>query len=97
MLFRSSLQVSQSVVKIEVLGTPTIMGSFKDYLEVLGQIKGICIGSKGVNFWEGQFFYSLYKSMQILSTRSKVSLRRFYESFISNQQCKSYVCDINME
>jgi hypothetical protein len=33
------------------------------------------------------------KSMQILSTRSKVSLRRFFESFISNKQCKSYICD----
>jgi hypothetical protein len=32
--------------------------------------------------------------MQILSTRSKVSLRRFYESFISNKRCKSYVRDI---
>jgi hypothetical protein len=32
--------------------------------------------------------------MKILSTRSKVSLRRFYESFISNKQYKSYVRDI---
>jgi hypothetical protein len=31
--------------------------------------------------------------MQILSTRSKVSSRRFYESFTSNKQCKSYVRD----
>ena len=31
--------------------------------------------------------------MQILSTRSKVSLRRFYESFTSNKRCKSYVHD----
>jgi hypothetical protein len=29
--------------------------------------------------------------MQILSTRSKVSLRRFYESFTYNKQCESYV------
>ena len=32
--------------------------------------------------------------MQILSTRFKVSLRRFYKSFTSNRRCKSYVCDI---
>jgi hypothetical protein len=31
--------------------------------------------------------------MQILSTRSKVSSRRFYESFTSNKRCKSYVRD----
>jgi hypothetical protein len=32
--------------------------------------------------------------MQILSTRSKVSSGRFYESFTSNKQCKLYVRDI---
>jgi hypothetical protein len=32
--------------------------------------------------------------MQILSTRFKVSSRRFYESFTSKVQCKSYVRDI---
>jgi hypothetical protein len=32
--------------------------------------------------------------MQILSTRSKESLRRFYESFIYNKRYKSYVRDI---
>jgi hypothetical protein len=32
--------------------------------------------------------------MQILFTRFKVSLRRFYESFTSNKPCKSYVRDI---
>jgi hypothetical protein len=32
--------------------------------------------------------------MQNLSTRSKVSSRRFYESFTSNKPCKSYVRDI---
>jgi hypothetical protein len=31
--------------------------------------------------------------MQILFTRSKISLRRFYESFTFNKQCKSYVRD----
>jgi hypothetical protein len=31
------------------------------------------------------------KSMQILSTRSKVSSRRIYESFTSKKRCKSYV------
>jgi hypothetical protein len=31
--------------------------------------------------------------MQILSTRSKVGLRRFYESFNSNKRYKSYVFD----
>jgi hypothetical protein len=36
------------------------------------------------------------KSIQILSIRSKVSLGRFYESFISNKRCKSYVRD-NMQ
>jgi hypothetical protein len=34
------------------------------------------------------------KSMQILSRRSKVSSRRFYENFTSNKPCKSYVCDM---
>jgi hypothetical protein len=34
------------------------------------------------------------KSIQILFTRSKVSSRRFYESFTSKKQCKSYVRDI---
>jgi hypothetical protein len=29
--------------------------------------------------------------MQVLSTRTKVSSRRFYESFTSNKRCKSYV------
>jgi hypothetical protein len=33
--------------------------------------------------------------MQILSIRSKVSLRRFYGSFTFNKQCKSYVRDIS--
>jgi hypothetical protein len=33
------------------------------------------------------------KSMQILTTRSKVNLRRFYENFTSNKQCESYGCD----
>jgi hypothetical protein len=32
--------------------------------------------------------------MQILSTKSKITSRRFYESFTSNKQCKSYVRDI---
>jgi hypothetical protein len=32
--------------------------------------------------------------MQILFTRSKVSLGRFYERFTSNKGCKSYVRDI---
>jgi hypothetical protein len=31
--------------------------------------------------------------MQILSTRSKVNSRRFYESFTSNKRCKSYLRD----
>jgi hypothetical protein len=31
--------------------------------------------------------------MQILSTRSKVSLKRFYEIFSSNKPCKLYVRD----
>jgi hypothetical protein len=33
------------------------------------------------------------KSMQILSTRSKVNLRRLYGSFTFNKQCNSYVCN----
>jgi hypothetical protein len=33
------------------------------------------------------------KSMQILSTRSKASSRKSYESFTSNKRCKSYVRD----
>jgi hypothetical protein len=32
-------------------------------------------------------------SIQILSTRSKVSSKRFYESFTSNKWCESYVCN----
>jgi hypothetical protein len=32
--------------------------------------------------------------MQILPTRSKASLGRFYESFTSNKRCKSYVRNI---
>jgi hypothetical protein len=35
--------------------------------------------------------------MQILSTRSKVSSRRFYESFTFNKRCKSYVHDNGIE
>jgi hypothetical protein len=31
--------------------------------------------------------------MQILSTRSKVSSRGFYESFTFNKRCNLYVCD----
>jgi hypothetical protein len=31
--------------------------------------------------------------MQILSTRSKVSSRRFYESFTSNKRCNLYIRD----
>jgi hypothetical protein len=34
--------------------------------------------------------------MQNLSTRSKVSSRRFYEGFTFNKRCKSYVHGISM-
>jgi hypothetical protein len=43
-------------------------------------------------YYANIFGYS-QKSIQILSTRSKVSSRRFYESFTSNRQCKSYIRD----
>jgi hypothetical protein len=53
-------------------------------------------------FWTSKSHYGYYanilgcsqKSMQILSTISKVNLRRFYESFTSNKWCESYVRDI---